>query len=321
MRRILLLAAVALAFGSSSASAQTTLSGDIYFDSTSRYDTFKVWLIVKQGNILSAVDSTVVSGFAGNVQYSFSGVTQGSYRVKAHHLNPTVLGPGLVPTYHDSALLWSAAQTITVGGTPSTGNNIYMKNGTPVTGPGFIGGNVLQGANKGTANGIEGMTMFLFDNNGNLIKYETTDANGDYAFNNLPEGTYKVHPEQLDYTTVEAGISITASDPSYTMVNFERSIQNKTITYKPTAITNVAGETVFTVYPNPAQNVVNIGWATANGEEAVISITDLSGKQVVNTTVKMNGVTTLDVSSLQTGVYMMTITEDNNSYTQKLILQ
>ncbi|MCB9064583.1 MAG: T9SS type A sorting domain-containing protein, partial [Chitinophagales bacterium] len=51
------------------------------------------------------------------------------------------------------------------------------------------------------------------------------------------------------------------------------------------------------------------------------TITDISGKKVMTTTVKMNGKTVLDVSSLHTGFYMMNVSSDKGSNTQKLIIQ
>ena len=52
--------------------------------------TFKVWLIVMDSaqNTLTAVDSTITSGFA-IAPYSFSGYQPGSYRTKAAVLNGT----------------------------------------------------------------------------------------------------------------------------------------------------------------------------------------------------------------------------------------
>lgn len=300
------------------------ISGSIIVDSTSsnQRDTFKVWLITydSQTNILAAIDSQIVSGYA-YVPYAFNNITSGAYRTKAHHLNGPTSGQGYVPTYHDSDLLWSNANVINHTGVVSVAN-IYMKKGTVTTGPGFVGGNVQQGANKGTANGIEGMNVFLLDAGSNqLVAHAVTDANGDYEFNNVEYGSYYVHPEQLAYTTAQASIMVDANKMNVSGINFERSIKNKTITYKPASVATISGETMFSIYPNPASDVVNILWADATEKDATISITDISGKQVVNTTVKTNGVTTIDVSQLQTGFYMMKVTNGNNSHTQKLILQ
>ena len=40
--------------------------------------------------------------------------------------------------------------------------------------------------------GISGVTVKLYDGNGNLIGSTVTGANGTYGFMNLPPGTYKV---------------------------------------------------------------------------------------------------------------------------------
>ena len=34
--------------------------------------------------------------------------------------------------------------------------------------------------------------MVLYDTNNNIVATTTTDANGNYSFGNLPDGTYKV---------------------------------------------------------------------------------------------------------------------------------
>ena len=43
-----------------------------------------------------------------------------------------------------------------------------------------------------TANGLENVTIELKDSNGNIVATTTTDANGDYSFTGLPDGTYSV---------------------------------------------------------------------------------------------------------------------------------
>ncbi len=43
-----------------------------------------------------------------------------------------------------------------------------------------------------TSNGLENVTIELKDSNGNIVATTTTDANGDYSFTGLPDGTYSV---------------------------------------------------------------------------------------------------------------------------------
>ena len=46
--------------------------------------------------------------------------------------------------------------------------------------------------------GIEGVVIQLFDADGNLVQETTTDANGDYCFDDLPPGEYKIREAQPD---------------------------------------------------------------------------------------------------------------------------
>ncbi len=301
-----------------------SISGYIVTDSNSNNvrDTFKVWLITfnSSTNILAAVDSQIVSGYS-IVPYVFNNKASGNYRTKAHHLNGPGTGTGYVPTYHDSDLLWSNANIIAHTGGTSAGKNIYMKKGTVTTGPGFVGGNVTQGANKGTANGIEGLNVLLLDGNGDPIAYDVTDANGDYSFSNIPNGSYTVHPEQLAFNTTSAPVNISNGSTTFTGVNFERSLSAKTIVPKTSGIVTVNDKASFVMYPNPAQNKVVLSWTENTDEAATVTITDVSGKKVFSTVTNMKGQSVIKFGELQTGFYMLNVSSDLGNSTHKLFIQ
>ncbi|WCO01384.1 T9SS type A sorting domain-containing protein [Psychroserpens ponticola] len=73
----------------------------------------------------------------------------------------------------------------------------------------------------------------------------------------------------------------------------------------------------FKVYPNPTSlGYVNI--ASANSEAISVTVFDILGKQVINETLSNNR---LNVSALNTGVYIMKVTQNNASVTKKLIIK
>lgn len=300
------------------------ISGTVFFDSINAgpTDSMMIWLITFDSatNILAAVDSQrkhVYSPF-----YNFSGKAAGQYRTKVALMNGVTSGTGNVPTYHDSSLTWNGAAVINHTGGSSINKHIYMRTGTLTSGPGFVGGNVSAGANKGTANGIEGMNILLLDNAGKVVKFTITDANGDYSFSNLANGIYTIHPENLSFTTTTTSVTVSNGQASFTDINFERSLKNLTIKPKSAGINNVNNsELSFVVFPNPAKNMVTINWNTLTNEVAAINITDLSGKVVMSTEVSMNNNSKVDVSNLNTGFYFMTVATENGTNTQKLIIQ
>lgn len=93
-------------------------------------------------------------------------------------------------------------------------------------------------------------------------------------------------------------------------------IDNFTVTQ--TLSNNVALESKFSTYPNPAKNIINI----SNSTEATISaieMTDLNGRVVKN--VKLSDVSEaqVNVADLSVGVYMMKIVSDKGILTKKVI--
>lgn len=299
------------------------ISGMVIFDSINinQGDSLMVWLITfdSSTNLLIAVDS--LKGPAYNPFYAFHNKAAGQYRTKAKLLNGQTSGTGYVPTYHDSDLLWSNANIITHTGGTTSGKHIYLKTGTVTAGPGFVGGNVTQGANKGTANGIEGMTIFLLNTANEPVAYAITDANGDYSFSNVPVGSYTVHPENINYNTTPASINISLTHTAHLDINFERSHSQKTIVPISAGIGNINGKASFTAYPNPATDVINITWGSLSDDMATISITDISGKKVHTSEVKMDVNAAINISNIRPGFYFLNVQTETGSNTQKLLIQ
>lgn len=306
-----------------------SVQGQVYnIDSISTNDSVKVWLIEYDSTtkILTAVDSMispVYHGGAGRAAYySFTANVPAAYRTKAAVHNGPVSGTGNVPTYHDSSLMWNAATLINhPGGVFTYNKDIYLRKGTLTSGPGFIGGNVNQGANKGTGAGIPGMTVFLLNGTGHVTAFTQTDANGAYSFSNIPVGSYSVAPEDLNYVTTVATLNVTAGSANVTGINFERSNKNKTIVPVVVGISNIEKAQTFSVSPNPAADAVTINWNTLSNKDASIIITDVSGKTVYNTTLTMNTPAVVDISKLQAGFYFLSVNSAAGSDTQKLIIK
>lgn len=282
---------------------------------------YKVWLIVYDSatSTLSAVDSVVVNGTNSyNTPYQFTGVSNGTYRVKAAMLNGPTSGSGWVPTYHYSSLMWNAATAFVYTGS-TVYKTIIMKSGTVTSGPGFVAGNVNMGANKGSGTGVKGLTMILLDGNGNMVKNTVTDANGGYTFDQLVPGQYSVYPELLGFTTMPATITISNNKPVISGISFEISNTQKTITPVATAVSNVEANQ-FAVYPNPAKEKVTIQW-TGTATDVDVVMTDITGKTVINTHVNTGNITELNLSSFEKGLYFISVHMNGQVQTHKIVLQ
>ena len=76
----------------------------------------------------------------------------------------------------------------------------------------------------------------------------------------------------------------------------------------------------FSVYPNPATDVLNINIENLEGN-ASVSVYDIVGKQVATSKLN-NGTNTLNVENLTAGVYFYSIRKDNTIIeTKKVVIQ
>ena len=72
------------------------------------------------------------------------------------------------------------------------------------------------------------------------------------------------------------------------------------------------------MYPNPANNLVNI----ANGENMMVNkvtVTDLNGRTVKNVSFDNVANVQVNVSDLASGLYLMNITSDKGTATKKFV--
>jgi hypothetical protein len=84
-------------------------------------------------------------------------------------------------------------------------------------------------------------------------------------------------------------------------------------------IDNISNNANISVYPNPSTGLINISMPVVN-EATTLYITDMIGKEVFKSSLKDANVS-IDLSNLQKGLYMVTITNGQAKQIQKLIIQ
>lgn len=84
----------------------------------------------------------------------------------------------------------------------------------------------------------------------------------------------------------------------------------------PAGVNDLKGTSGMTVYPNPAIDIINVNFANAPGSNAMVTITDIAGRIMLNESVKGNR-TTINVSNLATGVYLLKYVDGSSAKTIK----
>jgi PKD repeat protein len=276
-----------------------------------------VYLIRQDSLLLNAIDTTSIDsgGF-----YFFSGVPSGTYLVKAALDSNSAYYSYYMPTYHSNSLFWTTATQVSVFNSTVTAN-ISMIQGVNPGGPGFIGGSVLQGANRMASPGdpIVGITILLLDMNNNPVASTKTDASGNYGFSNIAYGTYKVYAEVAGKTTVPSIVTINAANPTVSNVNVE--VNSSTIL---NIIKTGAQEQEIAVglYPNPANDFVSLTIDMKESSTALVSIENSLGQVVKQTEYKLTlGQNTLveSLTQLAKGVYSISVTTNSQQSHLKFV--
>jgi uncharacterized protein YjdB len=274
----------------------------------------KVWLVQYNpaDSTVIAADSMLTCLDGTSPYFEFPNRAAGTYMVKAKLLSSIAGTSDYIPTYGASAASWFGASAITHAAAADE-QNINMLFGTVPSGPGFISGNVYSGAGKGTSSDIPevGMLIFLKDAaTGRVLTYTYTNEAGYYSFNGIGAGDYTIHPEEMGYyTTSSATVSISEASVASTGVSFKKHTLSHTI-YPYTATTvssvsNVAG--TINIYPNPANNVVNILCGSLKGP-ATITITDVAGRVLLTSNAVLSAeASQVNVSGLNSGFYLINV--------------
>lgn len=89
------------------------------------------------------------------------------------------------------------------------------------------------------------------------------------------------------------------------------------VSIEPCLNINVVSEDAISIFPNPAANEITVA-LNANIVGGQLSLTDLNGK-VFNTSTLTEAAQTINVSDLQAGVYLITVTNANETSTKRFV--
>jgi hypothetical protein len=291
------------------------ISGEVYAGSNNQpLDEGMVYLILFDSltNTLTAIDSLPID--SSNF-FFFGPLACGDYLIKAAATSGSQYYNGHIPTYYGNSPFWGFAQTVTIGQVNAqVTTDVTLIAANNPGGPGFIGGDVTQGANKtDLGDPLSGIQVMLFNLSGDAIAYTYTDANGSFGFSNLAYGTYQVYVEALGVQTIPAIVTIGENEPS---------VDNVHILASESLISTGIEEFDFDgaisdVYPNPVGNDASIRINLENEVMVNISILDLTGRMISTQTISVAGgenKVSINASQLKEGYYFLNIQDVDGDF-------
>ncbi len=298
--------------------AYSTVSGTVYTTGpgSGTANDGKVLLIKKDSGILISVDTFILAQ-RGNYTFTIKDSAY-QYLVKAILNNTDPNYGSNLPTYADSALNWSGAAIIPAGNNQTHTKNIWMKLGTNLGGPGFVGGLVSQGANKTSATGdpVAGAQVMLLQNN-KPVAYTFSNAQGKFEITNLAYGTYTVYTEVAGLPTISAEVTLSADKEKEEGVKV--TINSSGVTTEVEVVGSVHGSIsgAWKGFPNPVSDNLTINFGPlVNG--AIITIVDITGKAIETVNAENTSEVSVSMSKLNSGTYFIQVQTENASKTFKV---
>lgn len=290
----------------------------------------QIYLISDSAGYLTAIDTFEITDDTSQCHggyYWFAGLPAGTYYLKA------ALGPNDVdyanylPTYSYQELNWATALPIVLGPNSAQGTSIELAAGNNPGGPGFVGGWVSQGAGmalgtdhheRGVGDPIAGAQINLLNAADMPVAYTYSDASGNFAFNNLALGTYRVYAEWLNKVPLALTVTLTQNNPSINNVQVEISSDSA-------VSTGIKDENAFYVdgiMPNPTKDKATVTVNVERAAEATVSISDVSGRIMQTRIITLSqgsNLVSVDLTEQAAGVYYMSINGKYDKRTLKLV--
>lgn len=239
-----------------------------------------------------------------------------------------VLMPGtpnynqFVPTFYNHAFNWFAATPVF----PSASSVYYNINmiQIPVTASGTftLSGNVMVLGTKSSGNSpISGVELILTEENDTPVKLAFSNTNGNFNFNNLQTGNYKLHVEIAGVNSTPYPISLSASNPNISNILITVSNNSAIITGVEDELNNKLS--VSEIYPNPSSNEAFIEIKNRKAAKVEVNIYDITGQKVMSEVYSVDGnkVINLNENNLANGIYTVKIDNlKSGSIIRKLII-
>jgi len=272
-------------------------------------------------------------------RYTFTHVNGGNYFVFAKANAATY--PNVVKTYYPNVDDWINGTILSAPCQTHDTANIVMIELTPPTGNATFTGQVKQGSGYGhthrpqphnsshqPGDPIPGLDVNLEQHPGGImVAHDTTDAGGNYHFNNIPPGDYDVYVDIPGLGMISQYTCLATGANTFTQLNY---VVDSSHIYKDSVlvtgiINTTPGTGQLAAYPNPFRDGLRIVYTLTESDQVYIGIYNLLGQEIIpvmnNHQESGDYDFSLNISpdQLPPGVYLLRMTVNGNSETRRLV--
>ncbi len=305
-----------------------TLSGHVYNSSFSPVGNVPVYIVVQHADNSTAILGSDITDNGGN--FNILTIATRGYALAVPIPADT---SSYLPTYDSSAAVIQDAFLINFY--ENIGNaTIVLIDAGQSGGSGEISGVVdssslpngrigitYRTAAASTGPTIAGLKIVLLNASNQPVATTTTDANGRFQFTNLANGNYKLWVDGYGINNATAPVVTvnTASASSSTNLQFAVSGNSLARVGAVTGLTSTASalNAAISIYPNPASSSFTISVYGSQFTNFSYTLADEQGHQIT----KGQGNSSIDVTSIEPGFYILSIQTAEAVAYQKVIVE
>lgn len=237
-----------------------------------------------------------------------------------------------IPTYVESGFLWDEADTVFLRDNGQSVTVDMVLDPDATVGPGAVGGifeedipddGRIEARRRvrrvGVALRRRRSSNRILEDEFELIAYTQTDDNGQFSFQDLPTGVYRISFEfpgvPLDENSfVEFEIS---EDDGQTSLELEAvATEDGTIVVTAIDITSIGSLVINEelIYPNPVRQLITVDYSKVKASIKAIKLMDSSGRAVLVQELTQSNLSkaVINLSELNEGVYILQLIDANN---------
>ena len=276
-------------------------------------DTGIVYLYKVNDTKIVPADTTQFSNLG---YFLFSKVVEGKYILKARLTKNSRHYKNYFPTYLTSNMRWGSSNTLELTDKSIFEANIHLlPTVDTLTGPASIKGFVVQATSEQGLQSMSNAEVILFNDNMDPLTFSFSDQSGMFSFHGLPYGTYNLIAESTGKYPAFLRITL---DQNHT--DFD-SIQLEALSHNPATVEELGNPfqtDIGPVFPNPAQDNINMVIRTTEPEHLNIAIFSLNGQKFISGDYLITGIRPVNISidSLPDGIYFLMVRTQDGKWRQ-----
>jgi len=302
----------------------TTLCFNVALSDLSPADTFMVVLYQENTNpninaLYNIVDTLYGAGFGPDSgMVCFPNLPRGKYVAWAALTPSSRDFRTHVPTYYTRSLTWRTATAINTNNTgPFAQFQIVLISRREAWGPARARGNARRGPGKNSEEVGDPMANVLIiamvEGTEEVATYAYTDSQGNFTLDELPYGTYVITAERVNRYDASQIVVLSAETPE---------VNDVEITLHENPVPNSRNNNGFevsemTLYPNPTAGQLQLRADWLNDAPVSLQVIGMDGRVIKSYTALAS--TTIDVSELPAGLYLLRATQGNRTASRSFL--